>query len=1030
MFKYVSFSSKKAFVFMLIFAFLCTSNLWSGITGKIAGNVFDQSTGEPLPGANVIVVGTLMGTSTDVDGFYFIINIPPGVYSVSVSYMGYEKMTKSEVMVMADLTTSIDFSLLITAIKGKEVIVVAERPIIEKDVTGSVALLDAGSIERAPISNLNDAVRQQTGIYYTGETTYMRAGLATEINYRLDGVSLNSGLLSDNWQRLNITAMEQISVLTGGYNAEYGDAMSGVVNVVTKEASTTKRNIHGTVKYRLRPAGQYHWGKNMYDKSLWKYTNYDLAFWQEQLQDETRAAGFAQYFERFYGWDGTTVPTAQDLLETYRKQIKPDPVLGDYTKRPEHDIEASIYGSPMNNMNFLLSGRFKNGVNILPQSEKYNPEYNIQAKFNYYLSADKKLSLNLLRGWYKSSTYTESNWNNFESSQEAQWQPNADVRGPYDNKAYAPWGGYWLKGPEEKTVNMATLKWQHTLSPATFYAVQLTYLTDDMTELQDYERFETDESTVGWGDSWFDLGGNFRLESRQIQVNNYSNSKIFSAKGDLTSQAHKSHQVKTGAELKLYDVDYQHYYMEFPAGDVWHLDNVFDGKPVDAAFYIQDKMEYKGVILNIGLRLDAFNARHKYPESIYDPLGFQTWNGGDGVSPSNTAPVWQSYMDPKDWFATTVDYQKFFEGKEQDKNTVDSEWRFALAPRIGLSFPITDNSKLRFSYGHFYQRPSWAKLMGFPTSWYDSDPYGSVRMDQWQGWYGHPGLTYEKTIQYELGFDQNVFDILRFDITAYYKDASRLTRFAHLGTYNTSGGGFAETGGWANLGTSSWSRNIANDGHDNIFYTNSAFKDIRGVEATVEKLFNRIWSANLIFNYGLSTGGVAGYWQYREDASTPHQPQSYSESKVTWISSYIIKGNINYVTPSGLGPLGLVGDVTVGLYHEYFAGPQYTYYPIDYTGLQVPNNKRWFPHQRTDLKFVKRIPLGNVTPVLGVEIFNLFNYYDRVLFAPWEESDLRNWEENGEMPKVWPSLEDNVWNFYNSISSPKRMVYLTLSLEF
>jgi len=146
-------------------------------------------------------------------------------------------------------------------------------------------------------------------------------------------------------------------------------------------------------------------------------------------------------------------------------------------------------------------------------------------------------------------------------------------------------------------------------------------------------------------------------------------------------------------------------------------------------------------------------------------------------------------------------------------------------------------------------------------------------------------------------------------------------------------------------------------------------------------------------------------------------------------TSYIIKGNINYTTPSGLGPMGLAGDVIIGLYHEYFAGPQYTYYPDDYTGLREPNNKRWFPHNRTDLKFVKRLPLGNVTPVIGLEVFNLFNYYDRVLFAPWEETDLKNWEENGEMPKVWQSNEDNVWSFYNSISSPKRMVYLTLSIE-
>ena len=1021
----VRFILRTVLVPMLVLIFMFTGNLWSGTKGKIAGKVLDQSTGKPLFGANVVIVGTTLGAATDAEGDFFIINVPPGTYSVKASMMGYETLIQKNVNVMVDHTTRLNFLLKTTVIKGKEITIVAERPIVEKDVTGSGVIMDAGSINRAPVIQLNDALRQQSGVYYTGETTYLRGGLSTEINYNLDGVSLNSGLLSDNWQRLNVTAIQEISVLTGGYNAEYGHAMSGVVNVVTKEASTLERNIHGTIKYRIRPAGQYHWGKNIYDKSLWKYTHYDLAYWEEKLKDPVQAQGFAQYFKRFYGWDGNTVPTAEQLLSTYRKQITPDPILGDYTKRPQHEIEATIYGSPMNKMSFLLSGRYKRGVNIWPQAEKYNPEYNLQGKLTYYLSKNKKLTLDLLRGWYRSCTYTESNWNNFESSQEAQWQPNSDVRNPYDGQAYAPWGGYWLKGPEEKALNMATLKWQHTLSPATFYTLQLTYLTDDMTELQDYSKLKTDVSTVGWGDSWFDLGGNFRLESRQIQVNNYSKSKVLTAKGDLLSQISKSHQIKTGAEFKFFNVDYQHYYMEFPAGDVWHLDNVFNGKPVEGAFYIQDKMEYQGLILNIGVRLSTFNARHKYPESIYDPLAFETWHGGDGTHPSNTVPIWQSYMPAKDWFATrTKDYRSFFDGHRQDKNTVKSSWKFAVAPRIGLSFPITDNSKLRFSYGHFYQRPSWAKLLGFPTSWYDSDPYGSVRMDQWQGWYGHPGLTYDRTIQYELGFDQNLFNIFRLDFTAYYKDADRLTGFSHQSTYNQSGGGFAQTGWGNNVYTTSTSRNIANDGHDNIFYTNSAFKDIRGIELSVDKLFNRRWSANFTFNYGLSTGGVTGYWQYREDASTPNQPQSFSETKVTWISSYIFKGSINYVTPRSFG---FARDINMGLYYEYFAGPQYTYYPDDYTGLRVPNNKRWYPHQRTDLKIVKRIPLGNITPVIGIEVFNVFNNYDRFLLGG---DDLKKWEEHKELPKIWQSGEDNVWWFYNSISNPKRMVYVTMSLEF
>jgi hypothetical protein len=1042
--KKISVMLMKAIMFLTILIFLIPIPLLAGTTGKIAGKVIDKNSGDPLPGANVVIAGTSMGASTDTNGDYFIINIPPGSYSVTTSFIGYDKLTTSDVRVMVDRTTTVDFALTPSVLEGESVTVIAERPIIEKDVTGSQNILDAGHIDRSPIADIKDAMKQQPGIYYTGETTYMRGGLASEINYILDGTSLNSGLISDNYQRLNITAIEEVSVLTGGYNAEYGEAMSGVVNIITKEASSSTKGIHGTMKYRMRPAGLYHWGRNMYDRSLYKYTYYDtLGYWEARLNSSRQQITYAKYFQRFYGpgtktndpyWDGTNVPTAQQLRETYMEQLTPDEILSDYAKRMEHEVEASVYGSLINNITILLSGRYKRGVNIFPQAEPYNPEYNIQGKFSYYLAANKKLTLNLLRGWYKICSFTESNWNNLETSQEARWQPNAEVRHPYwEDTAYAPWGGTWQKGPQQKTFNMGSLKWQHSLSPATFYIVELSYLSDYMTELQDYSRLTTDLATVGWGDSWYDLSGRYRLEARQVRLGNYSDAKVYKAKTDLTSQIHKSHQLKSGADFKLYDLDYQHYWFEFPAGDIWHLDNVFTGKPVELAAYVQDKMEYGGIVLNIGVRVDAFNARTKYPESIYDPLGFQEWNGGDGMHPSNTEPIWQADNKPTDWFAidSTVssDYRDFFpDSVRQNKNTVNSEWKVAFAPRIGISFPITVNSKLRFNYGHFYQRPSWSKLMGFPTSWYESDPYGSVRMDQWMGWYGQPGLTYERTIQYELGFAQNILDVLRLDIVAYYKDASRLTRFSYGGTYNYSGG-FAQTWYWSPE-TFSTARNIANDGHDNVFYTNSAYKDMRGIELSIDKLFNRRWSANFTFNYGLTTGSNSGYWQYREDTTSIHQPWGYDEVKLTWLSSYVLKGNINYVTPQAFGPLGLLGDFNIGLYYEFFAGPQYTYYPEGYTGLEVPNNKRWYPHQRTDLKIVKRIPIGDVTPVLGVEVYNLFNNYDRNMLGG---DDLEQWKENRRPPQAQDyggKTEDDIWWFYNSISNPKRMIYVTLSFEF
>ena len=116
---------------------LVSSSLTAGTTGKISGTVTDVSTGEGLAGANVMVAGTIFGASTDETGYYFIININPGTYEVSVAYIGYETNTSSNVRVSVDQTTNLGFQLSPSVIEGSEVNVTAERAIIEPDVTGS-----------------------------------------------------------------------------------------------------------------------------------------------------------------------------------------------------------------------------------------------------------------------------------------------------------------------------------------------------------------------------------------------------------------------------------------------------------------------------------------------------------------------------------------------------------------------------------------------------------------------------------------------------------------------------------------------------------------------------------------------------------------------------------------------------------------------------------------------------------------------------------------------------------------------------
>jgi outer membrane receptor for ferrienterochelin and colicin len=222
----------------------------AGVTGKIAGIVKDSETGELLPGANIILEGTEMGAAADVNGEYYVINVPPGIYSVTARMMGYKSETKTQVRVSIDRTTWINFDLESTPIEVEGVTVVAERPIIEKDLTSSMAFLTSSEIERTPVENIQERIRLQRGVILGGpgrpsgpayldvrsDYLHIRGGRDNETVFMLGGMRVNDVLWggSDFIQSGSGSGISEMTMLAGTFNAEYGGGMSGVISVVPK----------------------------------------------------------------------------------------------------------------------------------------------------------------------------------------------------------------------------------------------------------------------------------------------------------------------------------------------------------------------------------------------------------------------------------------------------------------------------------------------------------------------------------------------------------------------------------------------------------------------------------------------------------------------------------------------------------------------------------------------------------------------------------------------------------------------------
>jgi outer membrane receptor protein involved in Fe transport len=217
--------------------FLFTGNLLiAGTTGKITGKVIDVSTKEALPGTNVVLEGTSMGAATDMDGNYTILNIPPGIYSLKFTMMGYKNSVITDVRVSIDLTTTIDVDMNQTVLEAEETVtVVAERPLVRADMTSALSSVGADEIAKLPVQNVNDVLEIQAGIIQSIDGFHIRGGRAAEVAYWVDGVATTDVYSGGIGVAVENSAVQELQVVSGTFNAEYGQAMSGIVNIITKE---------------------------------------------------------------------------------------------------------------------------------------------------------------------------------------------------------------------------------------------------------------------------------------------------------------------------------------------------------------------------------------------------------------------------------------------------------------------------------------------------------------------------------------------------------------------------------------------------------------------------------------------------------------------------------------------------------------------------------------------------------------------------------------------------------------------------
>ena len=212
--------------------------IFAGTTGKLTGVINDAQSGETLIGANIILEGTDYGAATNSKGEYVILNIPPGRYNVKVSFIGYETILIKDVVISVDQTTQLPMELNPQTIQVGEVVVTAKNPLIQKDITSSISVIGRDEIEALPVSTFTELLSLQAGVVVTGgDNLHIRGGRSNEVAYLIDGMYVTDPLLGGLATQINNDAIQEMSLLSGTFNAEYGNALSGIVNIVTRDGS-------------------------------------------------------------------------------------------------------------------------------------------------------------------------------------------------------------------------------------------------------------------------------------------------------------------------------------------------------------------------------------------------------------------------------------------------------------------------------------------------------------------------------------------------------------------------------------------------------------------------------------------------------------------------------------------------------------------------------------------------------------------------------------------------------------------------
>ncbi len=887
------------FVKILLIILLAFLQAMAGNTGKIAGRILDGETGEPLIGANVLVKDSPFGASTDVDGFYSILNLPPGNYTIQAMYIGYNTTEITDVRVSVDLTSKIDVKLSPKTLEIAETItVVAKRQAVQKDVTATTAVISSEEIAALPVTEISEVLSLQAG-YVDG---HMRGGRSGEIAYWIDGVPVTDAYDGGTVVEVNKDMVEELQFISGAFNAEYGQAMSGIVNITTKEPS---KRFGGSFKV---------------------YTG-DYVSFNKVYENE-----------------------------------KGDSPLNGFNPTHIYNVDGGIYGQIIpEKLSYFLNGRYIYFGGWYYGEKKYNPQ-NVSVRLdndNFILSRDPKDGLG-------NGKFVPMNWNRKMYGQGKliyNITPLIKLSYSYilDNVKYQDYDRSYKYNPDGnlnrfRIGNSHLLKMTHMLSDKSFYEIGASYFSKSYRQYV-YEdvhdpRYIHPSVSANLPDKNFNTGGTNNQHFKRETITAL-------LKADFTTQFTKAHLIKAGVEVRQHDIFFEDIklqpatggfdpavdspYMQtvvFPKGTIYHAE--YRHKPQEFSAYLQDKMEFEDLIVNLGMRFDYFDAdgsvlsdptdpdilKPRNPQNIYhDENGDGIRNSEDlnfngildaGEDTNNNGML--DYFEP---LVTLKERQAYWYKKVHPK--------VKISPRLGVSFPVTSKGVVHFSYGHFFQIPNFEYLYRNPHYQFEADA-GNL------GIIGNADLRPQQTISGEVGYKQELDNGIVVDVTGYFRDIRDLV--------GTRADVIALAGG---------------DTYNKL--VNSDFGYVKGVILSLRSPYGQRLNYTIDYTYQVADGTASDPNSAREAVAAGNQPEVLLVP-LSWDQRHTLNATASYILPTW--GVSFIGNLGSGLPYTPRKGS-------DVSDLRENSSIKpatW----NVDMRFYKDFTISNLQLTFFLRVFNLFDH--------------------------------------------------------